>query len=403
MKYNRLFKLKNKIQEYDWGSKMAIPSLLGLPVPSTRPMAEMWMGAHPRAPSEIEIDGEWRRLDQVIANTPVPILGKGVADKFLNELPFLFKVIAAAKPLSVQAHPNKAQAIAGFERENRLQIPLDAPERNYKDKNHKPEILCALTRFEALKGFRDINQIISLMERAVPLSLGNELEFLRKNKDLNGLSRFYASIMKMDTEKREASIGELLRNAKKYLGCDPAYSLVIKLNEFFPMDIGIFSPLLLNRVVLNPGEAIYLPAGELHAYIEGFGVELMANSDNVLRGGLTHKHVDTDELLNILSFNYGPAHIIAPEVTRQSEAIYPAPAEEFALSVITVDDKSSFISSEDRPVEIMIFIEGEAEIEDLQSNDKVRLKKGDSVLIPSLMPQYEICGNATIYKASVPI
>lgn len=402
MSYNSPLRLRNRIQEYDWGSKVAIPSLLGLP-PSSKPMAEMWMGAHPRAPSEVQVNGEWERLDQVISKDPVSILGRDVANKFSNELPFLFKVIAADKPLSVQAHPNREQAIAGFERENRLQIPLDAPERNYKDTNHKPEILCAISKFELLKGFRDIAEIISLMERVCPMSLKSELEFLKKRMDSYGLKTFYSSVMKMDKKKKSMAIEELLRNAEKYIKFEPAYSLVIRLNKVFPMDIGVFSPLLLNRVILNPGEAIYIPAGELHAYIGGVGVELMANSDNVLRGGLTHKHVDVDELLSILNFEYGPVHVITPKITGQAEAIYFTPAEEFMLHVININYKNSFVSSENRSVEVMIVVEGEAKIRDFKDNNMLVLKRGDSVLIPSLMPRYNIHGNAHIYKASVPV
>ena len=403
MRYDKPFKLKNKIQEYDWGSKIAIPSMLGLPVPSEKPMAEMWMGAHPKASSEIEVNGKWVPLTQVISEDPVPILGKTVAEKFSKELPFLFKVIAASKPLSVQAHPNKKQAIEGFDKENKLQVPLDSPERNYKDRNHKPEVLCAIAKFEALKGFREIGQIISLLKRVVPLSLGKELTFLRKNPDSHGLKKFYSSIMKMQQEEKEKVFEELLDNSKKYMDLDPAYSLVIRLNALFPLDIGIFSPLLLNRIVLNPGEAIYLPPGELHAYVEGVGVEVMANSDNVLRGGLTHKHVDIEELLNILNFSWEPVQVITPRNTGQSEAVYPVPAEEFVLSVINIDNKTNFLSQENRAVEIMIIIDGEVEIKNLHENKGIRLKKGESVLIPSAMPQYCLSGNATIYKVSVPI
>ena len=404
MIYDKPLRLKNRIQEYDWGSRTAIRSLLGLSVPGGKPIAEIWMGAHPKAPSEVEINGIKRSLDKLIAEDPVSILGKKVVDKFSHELPFLFKVIAAEKPLSIQVHPNKDQAISGFNKENALGIPLSAPERNYKDKNHKPEILCAITKFEALKGFRKIEEMILLMERVVPSVLKRDLAALKERQDFYGLRSFYTSIMKMDEDKKTIAIRELVDKAKLYQDVDPAYSLVLKLNEIFPMDIGVFSPLVLNRITLGVGEAIYLPAGELHAYISGVGVELMANSDNVLRGGLTHKHVDVDELLNIVKFNYGPAQIITPIDARDCEAIYTAPAEEFILSVIKLENGKNFISlDENRPAEIMILIDGEAEIRDVKKGNILKLKKGDSILIPSAMPQYIISGVATIYKASVPV
>jgi len=399
MDLKRPFRLRNKIQKYDWGSKTAIPSLLGLP-PSNTPMAELWMGAHPKAPSEVEIDGRWVRLDELISRYPKDILGEDVANKFSNELPFLFKIIAAERPLSIQAHPNKKQAIEGFEREERLGIPINAPNRNYKDKNHKPEILCAITEFEALKGFRRIEEIIHLMEKAVSKSLKEEIRLLKEKRNKEGLRLFYGSIMKMDKRKKEDALSELLENAKKNED-DPIFSLVIKLNNFFPHDIGIISPLILNRCILRPEEAIFIPAGELHAYIRGVGVELMANSDNVLRGGLTHKHVDVDELLRILKFDYyGNIEIIKPAY-KDSEAVYPTPAEEFLLSNIRLRKSKEFISPKKRSIEILIVLEGDAIIKN--EKEIMKIKKGDSILIPSAMPSYILEGDAIIYKASVPI
>jgi len=394
----RPLRLKNKIQEYNWGSKTAIPSILGLPAPSKNPMAELWMGAHPKAPSEVEIDGRWVRLDKLISDEPEAVLGKKVASKFCNQLPFLFKIIAAEKPLSIQAHPNKEQAINGFERENRLGIPLDALERNYKDKNHKPEILCAITRFEALKGFRNIEEIVYLLKSSVPNSLREEIEILERD----GLKPFFSAIMNLKGKKKEEAISELLLNSQK-LKNDPIFSLVLRLNKHFPKDIGIFSPLILNIYVLEPGEAIFLPAGELHAYIKGVGVELMANSDNVLRGGLTHKHVDVKELLNIVRFESSPIQKIKPIASGKIEVIYPAPVEEFALHKISLREGTSFSSAEDRAVEIMIVLEGNVKIDIPETERHMKLKRGNSVLIPSIMPKYLLSGNATIYKATVPL
>ncbi len=396
MDLKRPLRLKNKIQEYEWGSKTAIPSILGLPSPSKKPMAELWMGAHPKAPSEVEVDGKWMRLDELISIKPKAILGKKVADKFGNQLPFLFKIIAAEKPLSIQAHPNKEQAINGFERENKLGIPLDAPERNYKDKNHKPEVLCAITRFEALKGFRSIEEIVSLFKKAVPNSLKEEINLLERE----GLRSFFSAIMGLKAEKKEDAISELLNSSEKMKN-DPVFSLVLRLNNYFPKDIGIFSPLILNMYVLEPGEAIFLPAGELHAYIKGVGIELMANSDNVLRGGLTHKHIDVEELLNILRFEPSRVQKLKPVSVGKMELIYPAPVEEFILHKIRLKEREKFSSDEDRSIEIMIVIEGNAEISSATAK-YMELKRGDSVLIPSVMPKYFLKGDATIYKATVP-
>jgi len=176
-------RLKNPVQEYAWGSRTAIPSLLGLPVPTERPAAELWLGAHPKAPSQVMVDGAWQSLDRVIESDPVSVLGKDVAERYANKLPFLFKVLAADRPLSIQVHPNLEEAREGFERENRLGIPLNAAERNYRDSNHKPEILCAVTPFEALKGFRPFDDLLSLLGKVSSETLSHELDGLRKAPD----------------------------------------------------------------------------------------------------------------------------------------------------------------------------------------------------------------------------
>ncbi len=185
--------LKNPVQKYAWGSGTVLQSLLGLPKPWETPIAELWMGAHPKAPSMVEVDGRWRSLIDVIAADPESVLGKYAADRFSKKLPFLFKVLAAGRPLSIQVHPDMMQAREGFERENRLNIPLDAPNRNYKDASHKPENLCAVTPFEAMKGFRAPDDILNLMNRLFLSSPPPELDLLRKEPNAAGMKRFFFS------------------------------------------------------------------------------------------------------------------------------------------------------------------------------------------------------------------
>jgi len=220
-----------------------------------------------------------------------------------RRLPFLFKVLASAKPLSIQAHPNRAQARQGFARENELGIPLDAPNRNYKDDNHKPEIICALTPFWALIGFRKIEEMIDLLERLQIHSLEKEIDILRAQPNSAGLKDFFRAVMTLDKQSKEEAVGEALVSAEARADEDPVSSWMIKLHQEYPGDIGVLSTVLLNLIRLEPGDALYQSAGELHAYLEGVGMELMANSDNVLRGGLTPKHVDVPELLNTLNFS----------------------------------------------------------------------------------------------------
>ncbi len=399
---NKIGVLKNPIQGYAWGSKTFIPQLLGDPSPSDNPMAELWMGAHPKAPSQVLCNGEWISLSDLIQKNPEDILGESFAEKYSNKLPFLFKVLAAAKPLSIQAHPNRDQADQGFDRENGLEIPLNAPHRNYKDKNHKPEILCALTYFWAFKGFRKIEEIIVLLDKISVPALRDELISLRKQPNSEGLKKFYTALM-MSRERQRQIVNEVVTYGKKFSNDDKVFEWMIRLNQEFPGDIGVLSPILLNLVRLQPGEAIYVPAGEFHGYLEGAGIELMANSDNVLRGGLTAKHMDVPELLKILRFSYNEVDILRPHEQKTVESFYPPVSEEFVLSMISPRQGSPFESPTKRSVEMMICIEGDARVTDLGSGEILSLKKGATIIVPAAVEQYRIDGEAKIYKASVPL
>ena len=394
--------LKNTIQEYAWGSYTAIPKLLGHDSPAGSPQAELWMGAHPRAPSMVKCDGWWISLAEVIKQHPQDVLGKEVAEKFNNRLPYLFKVLAAAKPLSIQAHPSRSQARHGFERENRLKIPLDAENRNYKDDNHKPECICALTPFWALNGFRKISEMLSLLKKVCPRGLEREIAGLQEKPDSQGLKRFFYTLMTMSGRRQQKIIAEALLNAQKLLQDDQVFKWMIHLHREYPDDIGIFAPILLNLICLEPGQAMFLPAGELHAYLDGVGLELMANSDNVLRGGLTPKHVDVPELLNILTFKERKITVLSKQAINDCEAIYSSQAEEFILSVITIKKGQQYSSPVKRSIEIILCTEGNASIVDIEQGKAVSLARGSSVIIPAAVKAYRLDGNATFYKASVP-
>ena len=400
---NKISILENPVLEYTWGSRTAIQSLLGQPESVGRPMAELWMGAHPKAPSRVLVDGEWKALDEVIERNPESVLGKDVARRFSNKLPFLFKVLAADRPLSLQVHPNLEQAQAGFAEENGLGIPLIAPHRNYMDENHKPEILCALTHFQGLKGVRKIEEIMDLMGKVSSSTLSALLSRLREEPDTQGLERFFTSMMSMEESRQRLIVNEAVRLAERYASEDETFNWMVKLNKEYPGDIGVFSPVILNLVRLPPGEAVYIPPGELHAYLHGLSIELMATSDNVLRGGLTPKHVRIPELLRIINFEIEPLQIIRSLRRGPCHRTYATPAEEFLLSVISVDKGVSFTSPQDRSVEILICLRGKADIIELASGQLQRLTQGKSVIVPSLISRYRIEGNATLYKASVPV
>ena len=399
--------LKNTVQDYAWGSLTAIPELLGQPA-TDKPQAELWMGAHPKAPSQAYHDGKWESLLQVIEANPTDMLGKEVAEKFGGKLPYLFKVLAAAKPLSIQAHPNAHQAKEGFERENRLGIPLMSSNRNYKDDNHKPECLCALTRFWGMNGFRRITEIIKYLGGLCKDVLEDEIALVESQPNSQGLKHLFQSLLTMPPEKKMAAISSAVSHATSFKAPrdilpDPVFQWIQQLHAEYPEDIGVLFPALFNLFCLEPGQALYLPSGEPHAYLEGVGIELMANSDNVLRGGLTQKHLDVPELLNILTFQEQALSVISPRKSSDVEWVYDTPAEEFSLSVISIFPKSYWISHGKRSAEILLCTEGQLVLDSGPGDDPIHLFRGVSVMVPASVEQYHLYGDGMCYKASVPV
>ena len=395
--------LKNTIQPYAWGSHTAIAELLGTRPEPDSPQAELWMGAHPKAPSLVAVDAEWVSLEEHIERYPQEMLGRRTADMFHNKLPFLFKVLAAAQPLSLQAHPSLTQARQGFERENAQGIPLDAPQRNYRDANHKPECICALTPFWALHGFRKIPEILALGSRLGLAVFEDLLKVLRNRPDAKGLRSFFQALMTLSPAKRALLTEQAAKIALTFASNDPVYRWMGELGKAYPGDIGVFGPILLNLILLQPGQALYLPAAELHAYLEGTGIELMANSDNVLRGGLTPKHVDIAELLRVLNFEERTAHVLTPRSTAGGEHVYECPAREFVLSTITVVSKTTYFSPTVRGIEILLCTAGSGKITDQGTGEEVALPKGRAVLVPAAVRGYVLEGEAVVFKAAVPI
>ena len=279
--------LRNTIQPYAWGSRTAIAGILGRPGTSAIPQAEMWMGAHPKAPSQVRTGDGWQPLDRLIKRYPDAILGRGAADRFGTRLPFLFKVLAAAQPLSIQAHPSRLQAEEGFARENRAGIRLDDPQRNYRDDHHKPELICALTEFWALCGFRPRQELLARLRQVCPEGLAALLGDLEQNGRPADIRSIFTRLMTLGEKRRRALVDEVLVRAGRRQDEEDLWRWIARLGRRYPGDIGVLAPVLLNLVRLRPAEALFLPSGHLHAYLQGTGIELMANSDNVLRGGLT--------------------------------------------------------------------------------------------------------------------
>jgi mannose-6-phosphate isomerase len=400
---NRICLIKNEILEYPWGSKTFIPELLGHKPPYFKPQAEMWMGAHKKAPSKVMVDNTLIPLNKLIEEYPDDILGKSVSSKFDKKMPFLFKVLSASNPLSIQAHPDKHQAEAGFLRENTNLIPLDAANRNYRDNNHKPELICALTDMWALKGFRDPAEIIRLFKPLEGISGIGCIDLIKTRPDESGIKAFFMYLMDLDEAKAANLINDAIKVIQALRGEDYAYEWMYRLNMEYPGDIGVLAPLYLNLLKLIPGEAIFLPARELHAYLSGAGLEIMANSDNVLRGGLTRKHIDIPELMNILSFIPDKPQIITGKNKMGFETFFNTLSDEFILSVINLPEKNSTYKKEgERNIEIMLCTKGNARITDTGQGRSLEIKRGDSIIIPADVKGYILEGNVQIYKASVP-
>jgi mannose-6-phosphate isomerase len=327
--------LDNPVRPYAWGSRTVIAELLGEPVPSPHPQAEMWLGAHPADPSTlVQPDGARRSLLEAMAAEPDQLLGPIRARRWNNTLPFLLKVLAAEEPLSLQAHPSLEQARTGFAREEAGGIARDAADRNYRDANHKPELICALTEFHALVGFREPADTVRLLRALDVPELAAHTQLLAGEPNADGLRALFTTWITLPQGSLDTLVPALQAGCIRLAGAEGEFRAeartALELSERYPGDAGVLAALLLNRVTLEPGEALFLPAGNLHAYLSGAGVELMANSDNVLRGGLTPKHVDVPELLRVLDFTAAP-----PQVDRGRPdggwISYDTPAAEFLL------------------------------------------------------------------------
>ena len=388
--------LDNPVRRYAWGSDRDIPEFLGVPSDGG-PQAELWMGAHPGDSSRITRGGTPRTLEQVIAVSPDTELGPAVARAYGGRLPFLFKVLGAARPLSLQVHPDKARAQAAYA----AQVQSGATERDYSDDNHKPELLCALrSGFEVLSGFRPVAETVALLaELAVPelaaypalLAGQPPQEALRKlvTAILTGLDDHTASIAALASAGRRVAAA-----GGPWAAAGAAYAMVA---QAYPGDPGVLVALLLNHAVLAEGEALFVGAGVPHAYLHGFGAELMASSDNVLRAGLTSKRVNVPELLEVLDFRPAPLRVLRP-VPDGAEQVYPVPVPDFRLSRLRLS-ADGFALPESGP-QILLCICGEAVLRDAGGTE-LTLRRGQSAYLPAGSARVTAAGQGTVLRATV--
>jgi mannose-6-phosphate isomerase len=346
--------LDNPIRGYSWGSRTAIAALQGRPVPTEQPEAELWMGAHPDSPSAVG----GVPLTARIAGDPAGVLGAGTVARFGERLPFLLKVLAPEAPLSLQAHPTNEQAAAGFAAEEAAGRPPDASDRNYKDAHHKPELLVAVEPFEALCGFREPSVTATLLAGLDVAELAPTVAVLRGPDPDAALREAVTGLMGLGDAERKLLVESVVAAARARSG----YELAVALGERYPGDIGVVVALLLNHVHLRPGEAVWMPAGNLHAYLRGTGVEIMAGSDNVLRGGLTPKHVDVPELLRVLRFEVLADPVVRPREVAPGLVTWPAPIDDFAL--YRADPDGGEIVLPGHGPRIVLCLRGEVRVDD---------------------------------------
>lgn len=401
-----MFLLEGKVQHYDWGGFSFIPQLLQIENPQHKPFAEYWLGAHPTAPSEI-IDPPYRkRLDLWIQQHPLNTLGQRVYERF-GQLPYLMKILDVRHMLSIQVHPSLEGAMAGYEREEQAGIPLHAPHRNYKDRNHKPELMVALSDFWLLHGFRPEAELLDVLQQYPPL---HPLLSIFTHHGYQGL---YSYVMQLNAENADALLRPLVNEAIRksesafwsHIPLDPEYWLAqaVRQHPGKHLDKGLFCFFLMNIVHLQPGEAIFQAPGVLHAYLYGQNVEIMANSDNVLRGGLTTKHVDVPELLHHVHTTPINPEIIRPQTTGSTaEEVFPCPASEFQLSRIELAPGRNF-KAKAYTTEIWLLLNGHLIVQD---SDDILLHTGQSIVLFAGEEMACIAQGETpaiLFRATVPI
>ncbi|GIB53116.1 phosphomannose isomerase [Vibrio cholerae] len=401
MTKNYLLKLENTIQNYAWGSKTALQALFGIENAEQQPQAEIWMGAHPNGCSRVQCADGAYLLSELIERNKPDILSPRIAEQF-GELPYLFKVLAAGNALSIQVHPSKAEAELGFAKEEAQGIERGHPQRNYRDANHKPELVYALTPYQAMNGFRSFAEIIAFFEQVMAKQyipkVSSLLAHFCANQTSSGLEAFFVGILSLQGDEKQQALDALLTYAhQQVLNQDNCveFALILELAQTYPCDIGLFAPIILNVITLQPGEAMYLDARTPHAYLKGVGLEVMANSDNVLRAGLTAKHIDVAELARCTLFAEKPKEtLLLQPVVEGNKQSYLVPVPDFAFDCF-VKAEAERIQVES--AEIVFAIDADTTVAH-PSGKSLLLKKGESAFVPAFAQEYTISSTGRVAR-----
>jgi mannose-6-phosphate isomerase len=387
-----MWKLTNTVRHYPWGSRTVIPDLLGLPSPAEEPCAELWLGAHPDDPS---ILSSGVALDKAIAAEPEAMLGAAVAQRFGARLPFLMKVLAADANLSLQAHPTMEQAEAGYTAEEAAGVPKDDPTRTFKDPYHKPEMIVAVTTLEALCGFRPVEESLHCLAKLQLPELKPTIAALARG----GLRAAIPQLLALSEKRRTSLVDAVAVKARTFVEAhDPefinTYRWAATLAESYRGDAGVVISLMCNHLKLAPGEAMFLPAGNLHAYLAGAGVEVMASSDNVLRAGLTTKHVDLAALIEVVDFTDAKIPVLHP-VLGPGGLRYPVPVDDFDLTRVQLDDGTGVLTT--RGPQVVLCFEGRAVL--ASADGELVVEQGQAAFVPAGAP-VTASGPAVLYRAT---
>jgi mannose-6-phosphate isomerase len=406
-----VFRIKGAIQNYAWGGKEFIPKLMNMLNVDDQPFAEVWLGAHQRSSAKMNLDGKEVSLNFFLENNP-QALGDRVINNFGNRLPYLFKVLDVKQMLSIQTHPTKKAAENGFYAEEKKGIPITAFNRNYKDDNHKPEVMVAMTEFWLLHGFKSLEAIEDVLKSVPEFKMLSEYyqRILFRGVD-NKLFYFYKNLMEMS----QKMVDEILQPLAVRLSLDfienkiskksPDYwaALAFQNNRLKGghFDRGVFSIYIFNLVCLQKGEGIFQDAGIPHAYLEGVNMELMANSDNVFRGGLTIKHVDVNELLKHMIFEEVVPNVLTGTEVDKGVKVYQTPAPDFELTRVFLNDLEKYSCENIMAPETLIVMEGAVKVQNV--NDEFLLEKGEAFFASS-GSKYTLVseGASEVFKASVP-